>query len=389
MSKSVYLDSKPRYEILDGLRGVAALMVICFHMFETYFSSSPDQPINHGYLAVDFFFVLSGFVVGYAYNDRWDRMTTWNFFKRRFVRLHPMIIAASVFGALMFYFGDCSTFPLVNQTPWWQVALYCLLGMLMIPVSPSADIRGWEEIYPLNSPQWTMAWEYIANILYAYVFRHFSKTALAIAAALSALLTINLALNIDVGGILVPRNWAIYSVAGGWSTTPEQLLIGDSRLFYPFLIGLLISRLNLLTRIKSGFWWCSLIVIAALGMPHMNGHVRAIEDGIYQVAAILIVFPLVVSMGAGSNVTGKSAKLCRWLGRISYPIYIIHYPLIYMQMSWAEKHKDLPLGVHIAVAVSLFILAIGIAHALLTIYDEPVREWLKDHWLHRKTSQKQ
>ena len=82
----VYLASKPRYEILDGLRGVAAIMVVIFHLFETYSKGPAYQIVNHGYLAVDFFFVLSGFVVGYAYDDRWDRMSTWGFFKRRLTR---------------------------------------------------------------------------------------------------------------------------------------------------------------------------------------------------------------------------------------------------------------------------------------------------------------
>lgn len=64
-NSNIYLASKPRYEILDGLRGVAAMLVVAYHLFETYFHGAPDQPINHGYLAVDFFFVLSGFVIGY------------------------------------------------------------------------------------------------------------------------------------------------------------------------------------------------------------------------------------------------------------------------------------------------------------------------------------
>ena len=101
----VYLASKPRYEILDGLRGVAALMVVLFHIFETYSKGPAYQIVNHGYLAVDFFFVLSGFVVGYAYDDRWDRMSTWGFFKRRLTRLHPMVIAGTLVGAALFFFA--------------------------------------------------------------------------------------------------------------------------------------------------------------------------------------------------------------------------------------------------------------------------------------------
>ena len=117
MEKSnIYLASKPRYEILDGLRGVAAVLVVAYHLFETYFHCGADQPINHGYLAVDFFFALSGFVIGYAYDDRWDRMTTWNFFKRRLVRLHPMVIFGTLVGAVFYYFGASADFPLIGET---------------------------------------------------------------------------------------------------------------------------------------------------------------------------------------------------------------------------------------------------------------------------------
>ena len=69
------LAQKPRYEILDGLRGVAAIIVVAYHILETYSSGSIDQILNHGYLAVDFFFVLSGFVIGYAYDDRWKKIS--------------------------------------------------------------------------------------------------------------------------------------------------------------------------------------------------------------------------------------------------------------------------------------------------------------------------
>ena len=75
MNTTTYLASKPRYEILDGLRGVAAMIVVAYHLFETYSADPVHQILNHGYLAVDFFFVLSGFVIGYAYDDRWD--TFW------------------------------------------------------------------------------------------------------------------------------------------------------------------------------------------------------------------------------------------------------------------------------------------------------------------------
>ena len=378
---TTYLESKPRYEILDGLRGVAALLVVAYHLFETYFHGGPDQPVNHGYLAVDFFFVLSGFVIGYAYDDRWDRMTVWSFFKRRLIRLHPMVIFGTLFGALMFYFGGCNEFLQINQTPWWMLLLVMFWCFTMVPLPHTMDIRGWGETNPLNGPAWSLQWEYLANILYALVIRRLSKVALGVCVAIFAVLTIILCLNIDITGFLEARNWASYTVVGGWGTTPDQLQVGLTRLLYPFFCGLLISRLGKLIKVKAGFWWCSLAIVVLLCMPWMGlgteGDSRW-TNGLYEAFCILVAFPLIVAVGAGSSVTGsKSSAINKFLGEISYPIYITHYPLIYMQMAWVNNHPDAPLATHIFVAVSTFLLAILVAYGAYKLYDLPVREWLK------------
>lgn len=381
MSNNVYIASKPRYEILDGLRGVAAMLVVAYHLFETYYEGKPDQPINHGYLAVDFFFVLSGFVIGYAYDDRWNRMSTWAFFKRRLIRLHPMVIFGTLFGAVMFYFGSCSTFPFINDTPWYMVIAVMMWCFTMIPLPSTMDIRGWAETNPLNGPAWSLQWEYLANILYAFFVRRFSKLLLGICLAVFACFTIILCLNIDVFEFLEERSWAAYTVVGGWSTTPDQLQIGFTRLLYPFFCGLFLSRMGWLIKVKGGFWWCSLFIVVLLGMPWLGlgteGDSRW-TNGLYETFCIIACFPLIVSIGAGSSVKGgKSEAINKFLGDISFPLYITHYPLIYMQMSWVDGHKDAPLGAHIFVAVCIFILAIGLAYAALKLYDLPVREWLK------------
>ena len=378
---NIYLDSKPRYEILDGLRGVAAMLVVAYHLFETYYSGGTDQPLNHGYLAVDFFFVLSGFVIGYAYDDRWDKMSTWGFFKRRLIRLHPMVIFGTLFGAVMFYLGSCSTFPLINETPWYMVLFVMLWCFTMIPLPSGMDIRGWAETNPLNGPAWTLQWEYLANILYALFIRRFSKLVLGICVAIFAVLTVILCLNIDITGFLEARSWAAYTVVGGWSTTPDQLQVGVTRLLYPFFCGLFLSRMGWLIKVRGGFWWCSLMIVILLGMPWLGlgteGDSRW-TNGLYEAVCILVCFPLIVSIGAGSSVKGgKSEAINKFLGEISFPIYITHYPLIYMQMSWVDSHKDAPLGTHIFVAVCIFLLAVGLAYAALKLYDLPVREWLK------------
>ncbi len=119
-------------------------------------------------------------------------------------------------------------------------------------------------------------------------------------------------------------------------------------------------------------------------MPCIGGK-QGVPDGLYQALCILVLFPLIVLAGAGSVTEGRtSTAFCRWLGGISYPIYITHYPLIYMQMGWVASNPDAPLWKHVAVAVGVLFIAIILAWGLQKAYDEPVREWLKDHWLHRK-----
>src|SRR5215213_5913411 len=98
------VSAKPHYLMVDGLRGVAALMVVAFLLLEAHATSHLDQVINHGYLAVDFFFLLSGFVIGYAYDDRWNKITIGEFFKRRLIRLQPMVVMGMIVGAACFYF---------------------------------------------------------------------------------------------------------------------------------------------------------------------------------------------------------------------------------------------------------------------------------------------
>lgn len=385
MNATTYLASKPRYEILDGLRGVAAIIVVAFHLFETYSQGPAYQILNHGYLAVDFFFVLSGFVIGYAYDDRWDRMTTFGFFKRRLVRLHPMVIFGTLFGASLFYFGACSAFPLLMQTPLWQVLLVTLLGCLMFPTPTSWDIRGWGETNALNGPTWSLMWEYVANVLYALIIRRFSKLMLGIFVGLSACLTLDVTLNIDTFGLLSSRSEAAHTLIGGWSLTPDQLYIGISRLLYPFFAGLLLSRVGRLLPVKRGFYWCSLFIAVILVMPRIGGDTAPWQNGVYEAVSVIVFFPLIVAMGAGSSVTGKrSVALCKFLGELSYPLYITHYPLIYMQISWARNHSDAPFEMHLFVAIVVFVLSIAIAYASLRLYDEPVREWLKHHWLMKK-----
>lgn len=379
---ATYLASKDRYEILDGLRGVAAVMVVIFHLFETYSKGPAYQIINHGYLAVDFFFVLSGFVVGYAYDDRWNRMSLRDFFKRRLVRLHPMVLMGTTIGACLYFFAQGAIFPQIGHIPGWQLLIAFIMGWLMIPCGLGLDIRGWGEINSFNGPNWSLTYEYIANICYALFLRFLPKTVLVVLLVLSAGCTLDLCLNLNVFGLLTEaRMPQIYTVIGGWSLTSEQIYIGFTRLAYPFICGLLLSRIGKYIHVKGGFWWCSLLLVTAFALPCIGGP-ESILNGWYNAVCILLLFPFVVLIGAGSRISDtRSVRICHALGELSYPLYITHYPLIYMQTNWALSHPEAPLYAHIVTAVGVFVFSIGMAYACLRLYDLPIRDWLQRHWL--------
>ena len=125
MANNIYLASKPRYEILDGMRGVASILVMCFHLTMAYNFSRVDTPLGHVSMAVDFFFLLSGYVIGCAYDNRWDRMSVWNSRKRRLVRLHPMIIMGTLVGTVLSTSPACTSRATIVRTSLIRRPLAC------------------------------------------------------------------------------------------------------------------------------------------------------------------------------------------------------------------------------------------------------------------------
>ena len=359
------LSSKPHYPILDGLRGVAAIIVVTFHLSEPLATGHLDILVNHGYLAVDFFFLLSGFVIGYAYDDRWKKMTVCNFLKRRVERLQPLVILGMTLGAIGFYFTDSTLWPLIHTVPVWKMLLVMLIGYTILPVPLSLDIRGWEEMHPLNSVGWSLFFEYIANILYAVWIRKFSKTALSILVIIAAVALAQLAITNG-------------DVSGGWTLNLEQVRIGFTRTMYPFFAGLLLSRIAKPTRIKNAFLWCSLLVAVVLYMPRIGGAEHLWMNGLYESVCIIVVFPLIVYLGASGVIHSKKEKaVCKFLGDISYPLYLVHYPLVYFYVAWISNNKGITIAQAWPYAFILLVAAIGLAYASLKWYDEPVRKWLR------------
>lgn len=368
-----FSDTKNHYNILDGLRGVAAIIVVAFHILETFTGGDHSkQIINHGYLAVDFFFVLSGFVIGYAYDDRWQKMTLGGFFKRRLIRLHPMIIVGMIIGAVTFYFQDSSFFPVISETPVWKMLLVMVIGFTLIPVGHSMDIRGWTEMHPLNGPAWSLFFEYVGNILYALFIRKLPNKVLAIFVFITGAALIHLAVTSPHGDVI-----------GGWSIDATQLRIGFTRLLYPFLAGLLLSRIVKPGQYKNAFFWSSLILVVVFSIPRVGNPEQVWQNGLYDSLSIILVFPLVVYIGASGETKGKmSSKISRFLGDISYPLYIIHYPFIYIYMAWIDKNQDFintsssGKPTMVLISISVLLVSVILAYALYKLYDVPARKWL-------------
>lgn len=362
--------AKPHYPILDGLRGVAAIIVVTFHLAEPLGTSHLDILVNHGYLAVDFFFLLSGFVIGYAYDDRWKTMTVGGFLKRRVERLQPMVILGMTLGAIGFYFTDSTIWPDIHNVPLWKMLVVMLIGYTILPIPLSMDIRGWQEMHPLNSVGWSLFFEYIANILYAIGIRKFSNKALGILVLIAAVALAHLAITSPNGDL-----------SGGWTLNCEHMCIGITRTIYPFFAGLLLSRIAKPKRIKNAFLWCSLLVVIILYMPRIGGADHLWMNGIYESVCIIFIFPLIVYIGASGVLhSQREQRICKFLGDISYPLYLVHYPIVYFYVAWINDNKGTTLAQAWPYALLILTGSIVLAYASLKCYDEPVRKWLRKKW---------
>ena len=370
ISAAAFTDTKPHYNILDGLRGVAALMVVFFHIFEAYATSHIDQHINHGYLAVDFFFILSGFVIGYAYDDRWKTMTIKNFIRRRFIRLHPMVIMGAIIGAIMFYFQGCSVWD-VSKISVAMLLIATLMNAFLIPSTPGFEIRGVTEMFPLNGPSWSLFYEYIGNILYAFFIHKLPTKALSLLVLLAGC------------GLAVFAIWGPYGdICAGFSLTGENIIGGSLRLLFSFSARLLLLRIFKPIKITRAFWICSLSVVILLAVPRIGGSEHFWMNGLYDTVCFAIAFPLLVYLGASGKTTDKTTtRICKFLGDISYPLYMVHYPFIYLYYAWV-KNDNLTFVQSLPGAVALVIGCIILAYLCLKLYDEPVRKFLTKHLLH-------
>ncbi|MCC6290298.1 MAG: acyltransferase [Chitinophagaceae bacterium] len=346
--------SKPHYHLLDGLRGIAAICILIFHFLEYIFSDFKENPLGHGYLAVDFFFALSGFVIGYAYDHRIKTIGLKIFFRNRIIRLQPMVIWGAVVGLL----GYTLT-PFANNIAtagWSNIIISFIATMLLIPMPVLPNTV--DNVFPLNAPTWSLSTEYLANIFYAFVLSRVSKKVLLLLCFMAAGWLIYIAKQ---------RQWLIM----GWSK--EYYFDGWARTAFSFTAGLVIFRFNLIIKNKINALLLLLLLAAVFFIPHAD------NDWIRELLIVMIAFPCIISLSAGTSAEGFTKKLCIFLGRISYPLYMTHYFAITLFGSYYMLHKPSGAALWLPVvvlAVSLFIFA----YLVMRFYDEPVRGYLVKKW---------
>jgi peptidoglycan/LPS O-acetylase OafA/YrhL len=220
-------------------------------------------------------------------------------------------------------------------------------------------------MYTLDAPIWSLAFEYFANILYALFIRKFSKTMLAILVVVAACATLHLGLTQG-------------DVIGGWSLDTHSLHTGFTRLMYPFFAGLLLYRLGKVIRIRKAFMWSCLLLVAVLVVPRIGGSESPQwMNGAYEATIIIVVFPLIVAMGAGGKVKRKfTSRLCKLLGDISYPVYLVNYPLCYVHTAWISDTKY-PFAEAGWFPYAVFIATLLISYAARRWDAIPLRKWLQ------------
>jgi peptidoglycan/LPS O-acetylase OafA/YrhL len=172
------------------------------------------------------------------------------------------------------------------------------------------------------------------------------------------------------------------NVIGGWELSAHHLQMGFTRLMYPFFVGLLLYRLKKLTHVKHAFLLCSLLLLVVLFLPRIGGTEYDWMNGIYESTVLLLVFPLIIFLGASGEVKGNASKLCKFLGGISYPLYLINYPILYIHIGWISDTHHTAKDIWWVITL-LFVGTVALSYIIWKLYDEPVRAWLGKKFLRK------
>lgn len=278
-----------RIEGLDALRGIAAVLVMLFHV-EFAFAMQPH--FQRAYLSVDFFFLLSGVVMARQYEGRFPGVA--GFVRKRAMRLWPTMAVGALLGTMAF----------ASQMPPLGAAMACLMGVLLVPWLGSE-----KGLFPLNPPAWSIVFELIANALHAAVLHRLPVRwlgAIVAACAAGLILTAN---SLDVG---IDRS---------------TVLLGLPRVLMSYALGVALWRLRGQMPRLPGWLGIAVLPGAVLVLPLL--HLPALSGDL---AFALLVSPL--AMIAGLSPLGRGRAGLTRLGWLSFPLYAVHYPVLMLLGEW-------------------------------------------------------
>ena len=326
---------KTRNVILDMMRGLAGLAVPMMHLREGFGWSGAF--CGHTYFAVEFYILLMAYMFGAAYDRRWQEgMGVLDFAKRRLKRMHVLVLSAFVLSVAVWmlqlagvaWAGKSHMEGSVGMQAWWAVA-----ALLALPAVGNSLIA------PLNACSWTLYYQYLGNVLYAAGVRKFSKAALAVASAISALAAVAFVFHPDFNAYLGVNceyfaNLArrTYTLQGGWGLNDMQITAGLVRLAFPLFFGLLLYRLGWKIRLPKAVatilvavLFVSLMYVPATGVFH-PWKAEAVLNGFLDLSAMFVFIPFMLLVAVGSeSYGGRFAEGAAFFGRLSFPVYMSHY----------------------------------------------------------------
>jgi peptidoglycan/LPS O-acetylase OafA/YrhL len=347
-----------RYETLDALRGVAAIAVVVFHLSSFRMAILPS---THAYLAVDFFFVLSGFVVAHAYGAALlTRMSWLDFVRRRMVRLMPLSVLGAVVGLAVLVVKW--RFLPGHNDPLGVILGGGLLNIFLLPTfwsGPAYD----HEMFPGDGPLWSLFFEMAVNLAWARLGPRLSVRSLAAFVGASAVVLIAL---------------SVWHGSTRMGVEPATFWGGVARSVFGFNLGVLIYRVR--DRLTFPAFALGPLVAAAVVCAAFLGPLLLVHDAtqalVWDLVNILVILPATVAFAAAQGGAGRIGRLC---GEISYPIYVLHWPClaVFSGLHQLKFARVSPL----AFGVVTLVAAIAVSWAAYKIYDEPVRRWLSGRFV--------
>jgi peptidoglycan/LPS O-acetylase OafA/YrhL len=339
-----------RLASLDALRGVAALAVVLFHVcIPLGVIAAPN-----GYLAVDFFFLLSGYVLAHAYDGGLRRggVAAW-FIRVRLERLYPLALV----GVLLGVAGAAIRYaPWLHGTGAVEFAVTAVANLLLLPLGrlPYAQDH---PLFAFNAPVWSLFWEIAVNALYGAIALFLDDALLAVLVATAGLAVV--AVSLHYGSLQAGAEAASFAA-------------GAARVGYSFFCGVALQRLarpHPPERRHPGPILALGLLALILWSPML------VDSRIFDPATVLFAFPAVLILAVQGEPAGATRRLSRFVGDVSYPLYVTHFPIMQLFLYFVGPHK--PVGALLALIIAAELATIAaVAVIVLMLYDRPLRAWL-------------